>query len=122
MADFPSLTPQARTFTPGTFAALNTDTLSGDHISVRRNNAAVNQFLTLTFVSNTVDDHNSIYTHYATQNRFAPFDLPSSVLSGANLTFATNYKFIYAGPPEVTYDPGVITVSVELQLVPPYNI
>ena len=122
MADFPSLTPQARTYTPGAFAAYSVNTVSGDHITVRRNNAAVDQRLTLFFVSNTVDDQNSIYTHYATQNRFAPFNLPSSVLSGANLAFPANYKFIYAGPPEVTYDPGVITVSVELQLVPPYDI
>lgn len=122
MTVFPSLTPQARTYTPGAFAAHSADTVSGDHITVRRNNASVGQRLTLTFVSGTVDDHNSIYLHYITQNRFEPFDLPTSVLSGAELTFATNYQFIYAGPPEVTYDPGVVTVSVELQLIPPYNV
>jgi|TARA_Y100000310_G_C20307833_1_gene634793 hypothetical protein len=122
MADFPALTPQARTYTPGAFAARSVDTVSGKHITVRRNNASVNQRLTLTFVSDAVDDHNSIYLHYVTQNRFEPFDLPTSVLSGSDLAFATNYQFIYAGPPEVTYDPGVVTVSVELQLIPPYTL
>lgn len=122
MADFPSLTPQSRTYTPGAFAARSTNTLSGDYVTVRRNNAAVNHSLSFTFVSDTVDVQNDIYTHYATQNRFAPFDLPTSVLSGANLTFPSGYKFIYAGPPSVTYDPGVITVSVQLQVIPPYNI
>lgn len=122
MADFPALTPQARTYTPGAFAALSTDTMSGNHVTVRRNNAAVDHRLTLTFVSGTVDDHNDIYNHYITQNRFQPFDLPASVLSGSDLTFAAGYQFIYAAPPEVTYDPGVITVSVELQLIPPYDL
>ena len=122
MADFPSLTPQARTYTPGAFAALNSNTLSGDYVCVRRNNAAYNHLLTLTFVSDTVDDQNSIYSHYTIQNRFAPFDLPASVLAGSELVFPSDYRFIYARPPQVTYDPGVIVVSVELQLVAPYEV
>ena len=89
---------------------------------VRRNNAAYNHLLTLTFVSDTVDDQNSIYSHYTIQNRFAPFDLPASVLAGSELVFPSDYRFIYARPPQVTYDPGVIVVSVELQLVAPYEV
>ena len=121
MADFPSLTPQARTYTPGAFAALNSNTLSGDYVCVRRNNAAYNHLLTLTFVSDTVDDQNSIYSHYTIQNRFAPFDLPASVLAGSELVFLLTTD-LSMQPPQVTYDPGVIVVSVELQLVAPYEV
>lgn len=122
MADFPSLTPQSRIYTPGVFAALATDTLSGSHVTVRRNNAAFDHRLSLTFVSGTVTDQNTVFEHYAIHNRFQPFDLPASVLAGSDLTFPTNYQWIYAGPPEVSYDPGVVTVSVDLQLVAPYEI
>jgi len=122
MADFPSLTPQGRTYTPGSYAVLRTNTFSGAEVSVRRNNAAFDHRLRLTFVSGSVTDQNTVFSHYAIHNRFQPFDLPTSVLSGSDLTFPTNYQWIYAGPPEVSYDPGVVTVSVELQLVAPYEV
>lgn len=122
MADFPSLTPQSRTYTPGTFAVVATNTLSGSHVTVRRNNAAYDHRLSCAFVSDTVTDQQTIYEHYAFHNRFQPFDLPTSVLAGSDLTFPANYQWIYAGPPEVSYGPGVVTVSIELQLVAPYEI
>mgnify|MGYP003346286801 CR=1 FL=1 len=122
MADFPALSPQTRTYTPGAFAALDVNTLAGEFINVRRNNAAVDHVLTLTFVSDTVEIQNTVYNHYVTQNRFSPFDLPASVLAGSNITFPANYRFIYANSPKVTYNPGVVVVSVELQLVAPYEI
>ena len=122
MADFPSLIPQSRAYTPGSYAVLRTNTFSGDEVSVRRNNAAFDHRLRLTFISGSVADQNTVFSHYAVHNRFQPFDLPTSVLSGSDLTFPTNYQWIYAGPPEVSYDPGVVTVSVELQLVAPYEV
>ena len=122
MSDFPALNPQGRTYTPGAFAALSTNTMAGSHITVRRTNAAVNHRLSLTFASNEVDDHNAIYIHYLTQNRFAPFDIPASILAGSNISLPSNYQFIYAKAPDVTYEPDLITVSVELQLVPSYSI
>jgi hypothetical protein len=122
MADFPSLTPQSRVYTPGSFAVLRSGTLSGDDISVRRNNAVFDHRLLLTFVSDSTADQNAVFIHYAIQNRFQPFDLPASVLSGAEISLPSTYQWIYAGPPEVTQDPGVVTVSVELQLVAPYEI
>lgn len=121
MADFPSLAPQSRAYTPGSFAALRSTTLSGVETVVRRNNAAVNHQLRLTFVSGLVKDQKSIFSHYAVQNRFQPFDLPSVVLQGSDLTFPSGYEWIYSGPPAVTYSPGVIEVSVQLQLIPPYD-
>ena len=122
MADFPALSPQSRTYTPGSHAVLRTNTLSGDDISVRRNNAAFDYRLGLTFVSGTTEDQNEIFSHYGVHNRFEPFDLPNSVLSGSELTFPANYQWIYAEPPQVSYDPGVVTVSVQLQLLVPYKI
>ena len=122
MADFPSLTPQARTYTPGSYAVLRTNTYSGAEVSVRRNNAAIDHLLGLTFKSDSVSDQNSIFSHYAVHNRFQPCDLPAVVLEGSELTFPTGYQWIYVGPPKVTYDPSVVTVSVELQLVAPYSI
>ena len=122
MADFPSLTPQTRTYTPGSYAALRTNTLSGTEVSVRRNNASIDHLLGLTFVSGSVTDQNSIFSHYAVHNRFQPFDLPASVLEGSDLVFPSLYQWIYRSPPKVTYDPSVVTVAVELQLVVPYEI
>tara|TARA_B100001758_G_scaffold246512_1_gene261779 strand:+ start:971 stop:1339 length:369 start_codon:yes stop_codon:yes gene_type:complete len=122
MADFPSLTPQARTYTPGSYAVLRTNTFSGTEVSVRRNNAAIDHLLSLTFTSSSVADQNSIFSHYAVHNRFQPFDLPAVVLEGSDLTFPTGYQWIYLGPPKVTYNPSAVTVAVELQLVAPYSI
>lgn len=122
MADFPTLTPQARTYTPGSFAVLSADTLSGNKITIRKNNAATDYLLSLTFISDSVNDQNKIFNHYASQNRFQPFDLPTEVLANGGLSFPSGYQWIYRGAPQVTYEPGKITVSVELELVAPYNI
>ena len=121
MADFPTLTPQSRIYTPGSYAVYRTTTLSGDDITVRRNNAATDYRLNLTFISGSTDDQNAVFSHYASHHRFNPFDLPSSVLAGGDLTFPSGYKWIYANPPKVVFDPGVVTVSVELQLIAPYE-
>lgn len=122
MADFPSLTPQTRTYTPGSFAVRRSSSLSGDQIAVRSNNAAVGHSLSLTFVSSTTTIQNQIFNHYAIQNRFIPFDLPSTITDGGGLSFPASYQWIYAGPPEVTFAPGNIQVRVQLELVAPYDI
>ncbi len=121
MSDFPSLAPQSRSYTPGSFAALRSKTLSGDETTVRRNNAAINHQLRLTFVSGSVTNQKAIFSHYAIQNRFQPFDLPSLVLQGSSLTFPLGYQWIYSGPPTVAYTASTIEVSVQLQLVAPYK-
>lgn len=122
MADFPTLTPQTRIYTQGSFAILDANTLSGEKVTVRKSNAATDYRLSLTFVSGSVDNQNSIFNHYASQNRFQPFDLPSEVLQNGGLTFPSGYQWIYLNPPQVTYEPSRITVNVELELVAPYNI
>lgn len=122
MADFPSLAPQSRTYTPGSYAVLRSTTLSGVETTVRRNNAAVDYRLRLTFISGSTSNQRAIFSHYAVQNRFQPFDLPSLVLEGSGLTFPPTYQWIYASTPTVSYEPGVISVSVQLQLVVPYEV
>lgn len=122
MADFPALTPQSRTYTPGSYAVLRTSTFSGNDVSVRRNNAAFDHRLRLTFVSGSTTDQNTVFTHYALHNRFQPFDLPASILAGSDLTFPSGYQWIYFAAPDVSYEPSVVTISVELQLVAPYEI
>lgn len=122
MADFPSLTPQTRTYTPGSFAVRRSSTLSGDQVAVRKNNAATDYLLSLSFVSSTTTIQNQIFNHYAVQNRFAPFDLPSTITDGGGFSFPSSYQWIYAEPPEVTFTPGIIRVTVRLELVAPYDI
>lgn len=122
MADFPSYTPQSRTYTPGSFAVRRSTTLSGDQVAVRKNNAATDYQLSLSFVSSTTVIQNSIFSHYAVQNRFIPFDLPSTITDGGGLSFPSGYQWIYSGPPEVTFAPGKIEVRVRLELVAPYDI
>lgn len=122
MADFPSLTPRTRTYTPGSYAVYGTGTYSGNQVTVRRNNAATGYRLSLSFINVTVADQKSVYTHYVTQNRFQPFDLPSTITAGGGLTFPTGYKWIYFSPPQVQYTSGSVSFTVELELVAPYDI
>ncbi len=122
MADFPTLTPATRTYTPGSYAVLTSETLSGNQVSVRRTSSATNYRLSMTFTSLSLNDSNTIFGHYAVHNRFQGFDLPSSVTDGGGLSFPTNYQWIYASQPEVNFSSGNVEVTVELELVAPYNI
>ena len=122
MADFPALTPVSRTYTPGTVPVLRTSVLTGDQLSVRKNNGAAGHSLSLSFVSSTLADQQSIFNHYVIQNQFNPFDLPAAVLAGSGITIPAGYQWIYAGPPSTTYSADVVTVSVALQLVQPYDL
>jgi len=122
MADFPSLSPQTRTYIPGSYAVRRANTLAGGQVAVRKNNAATDYYLSLTFISDSVDDQNKIFTHFASQNRFQPFDIPSVVLENGGFSFPSGYQWIYRDAPRVTYEPDKITVNVELELVAPYDI
>lgn len=122
MATFPSYSPQTRAFTPGIYAAVAVSTYFGGETSVRRTNASNGHTLSMTFVSNDTTLQKKIYEHYLVTNRFLPFDLPDLVLEGSELSFPTGYRWIYSQPPEAEYTPGLVTVSVSLELVPPYSI
>jgi len=122
MATFPALKPNSRTFTPGQFPATPITTLTGDELSVRHTNSSNSYFLRLGFTGLTTDQHFEITSHYMIHGRFQPFDLPTEATAGANLSFPANYQWIYVRAPQTQYDPGVISVSVELELVPPYFV
>lgn len=122
MADFPSINPVSRTYTPGSVPVLSTFVLTGDQLSVRKNNGFFGDLLSLSFVSSTLTDQQAIFIHYATENQFNPFDLPAIVLTGSGITVPTGYKWIYAEPPQATYTADVVTVAVTLQLVQPYDL
>lgn len=122
MATFPALNPNTRTYTPGQSPATPIGTLNGDELSVRHTNASTSYFLRLGFTGLSTTDHFAITGHYMTHGRFQPFDLPTTVLFGANFQFPAGYEFIYVGPPATDYSPGVVSVSVDLELVPPYTI
>jgi hypothetical protein len=118
MSTFPTLQPSTRTYTPGQHPASNIPVLTGDETSVRHTNASTNYILRLGFNGLTPEQHLAVNSHYLINGRFQPFDLPDSVLFGANFQFPSGYQWIYANSPQTTYSPGVVTLTVELQLIP----
>lgn len=122
MATFPALTPTTRTYTPGQAPASPILSLTGDELSVRHVNASTSYFLRLGFAGLTSEQHYSITSHYMIHGRFQPFDLPTSVLAGANFQFPSGYLWIYARSPDTEYSPGLVSVQVELELVPEYLV
>lgn len=122
MAVFPSLNPQTRIYTPGQHPASNLLVLTGEETSVRHTNAGVNFFLTVSFVGLTSLEYSQLNNHYILHGRFQPFDLPDSVLRGSGIQVPADYQWIYADKPQVSYRPGVSSVSIRLQLVPPYSL
>jgi len=122
MATFPALNPNTRTYIPGGAAATAITTLDGDELSVRHTNSSVGHILRLGFVGLTAEAYKQITNHYMLHGRFEPFDLSATTLQSSDLVFPANYLWIYTASPETTYEPGVITVSVELELIPPYTI
>jgi len=122
MTTFPSLSPQTRTYIPGANPVTPIGVLTGDEFAVRHTNASVGHVLRLGFRGLTPAQHASIIGHYNIHGRFQPFDIPALLLTNSNLTFPANYQWIYASSPQTIYTPGVVDVSVELQLLPPYTI
>lgn len=122
MADFPSYDPQTRTYTPGSFAVFRSKTLSGNQISVRRNNAATGYRLSLSFTSSEVTQQKKIFEHYEIHNRSQSFDLPAKIISNSGFSFPPGYQWIYLEPPKVNFTPGRVTVAVSLELIAPYDI
>lgn len=122
MANFPAIAPQSRTYTPGVPPASPISALDGDEQVIRNANVVNGYFLRLGFTGLTEDQHFELTSHYLLQGRFEPFDLDSITLLGSGLTFPAGYQWIYAAPPDTTYTPGIISVNVELELVPPYTL
>lgn len=122
MATFPALNPTARTYIPGQHANTALQTLDGDETAVRHSNAGLGHILRLGFNGLTADQHFQIVSHYGMHGRFESFDIPSSITAGSNITFPSGYVWIYANTPQTSYDPGVVNVQVELELIPSYTL
>lgn len=124
MANFPVLTPNSRTFTPGTRPHSNLRSFSGLTTRVRQSNIFVNQRLRLAFVALSEAEMLSIRSHYiGQQGPFLSFSLPTEILAGTDSPSAfvgTGYTWAYADPPTVS-DLGrhIYAVSVELVSVAP---
>lgn len=122
MATFPALTPSTRTYTPGQIAATPIPSLNGDELSVRHSNASTGHILRLGFNLLTRAQHYELVSHYSLHGRFVPFDLDSSTLTAAGLTFPSGYLWIYASSPETEEICDEVNATVELELIPPYTI
>ena len=118
MATFPALQPTARTYIPGQSPATPIGSLDGGELSVRHINSSVGYTLRLGFTGLTDTEHFSIISHYMIHGRFQPFDLPPSIVAGANFEFPSGYSWIYVSSPDTEYAPGLINVTVELELIP----
>jgi hypothetical protein len=119
MADFPSITPSGRTFTPGRIANTQFVALSGDQKSVRQGNTSVAHALSLSFDRLTTTQFKEIAGHYELHGEFEQFELPSVITQGATISIPSGYLWKYANSPQFEFAAGTITGSVELNLLPP---
>jgi hypothetical protein len=124
MANFPSLKPATRTFTPGRHPHSEIPTLSGLQTRVRTSNVLLEQRLRLTFAALTEAEMLSIRSHYiGQQGRFISFFIPNDLLSGMSTPASftpTGYSWTYATPPQITdVACGRYDVAVELATAPP---
>lgn len=121
-ADFPSLSPSSRVYTPGSVASSNLVQLSGEQTAVRHSSVSYGHRLRMTFLSVTRAQQQSLVSHFAFTGHFEPFDLSTETLVATNLAFPTGYKWRYAESPEIEEVDGQINISVSLELLPPYTI
>lgn len=122
VADFPSLAPTARTWTPGAPPLSRFNALNGKEVRVLHGTVFINTSLGLSFENLTETDATLITDHYELARGFYElFSLPSEVYAGLStytniLPPTTNWR--YAAAPAVTYPaPGIVSVSVELVAV-----
>lgn len=101
MADFPSITPNARSLSLGNFSQGEYVGPSGVEFRVLYNNTKrVQQILTLTFNAITETQASSITDHYSgQQGSLISFALPSVIWSGYSSVpiSASDYQWRYSG-------------------------
>lgn len=120
MADFPSLTPNARSLSLGNYP--QNEYVGPSGVALRflySETKRVGQTLTLTFNALTETEANSITDHYTTQQgTLIPFDLPSTVWSGYSSVpiSAVDYQWRYAGTFQVDRAPMVGRFKIEVTL------
>lgn len=122
MATFPSIKPNARSFSPGEHPNTTFTSVGGDVTSIRHSNGTFGSFLRLTFAAVTPTEHISILGHYNLHERFIPFDLSTDVLEGSGITVPTGYQWVYANSPLSSVEPDRTSITVELELLAPYSV
>lgn len=122
MATFPALNPNTRTYTPGQSPSTPLPVLSGDEGSVRHTNGSTGNIIRLTFDPVSRADQFAVISHYTQHGRFIPFDLDQLTLVASGITFPANYQWIYAASPTISETCAIISITVELELLPPFNL
>ena len=123
MPAFPTLTPVARSWTPGDYGNAASVGISGKQVNVRTSNAIKNSELQLQFVALTQAELNSIAQHYiGQQGSYQPFGLVYENwigVSNPNDYILSGYLWRYAEPPKVEDYPadGQTRFSVSIKLV-----
>lgn len=126
MADFPSLTPTSRRFTPGVYPTKVYRTLAG--IAARRTfgNRPYGAKLELEYSNATDATVNTLLDHYHSQTSVNErFNLSSNVTAGMSTDVANevkstaadrgNLRYEYEQPPQVeSVRPGIYNVSISL--------
>lgn len=122
MTVFPALNPSTRTYTPGQQPSTPLPVLSGNEISVRHTNGSIGNVIRLTFDPVSRDDQFAVISHYSQHGRFIPFDLDQLTLVASNIAIPPNYQWIYANSPTIDETCAIISITVELELLPPLNL
>jgi len=126
MADFPSLTPTSRRFSPGVYPVKAYRTLSG--IAARRTfgNRPYGAKLELEYRNATDATVNTLLDHYHSQTSINErFELSSNVTAGMSTDVANevestaadrgNLRYEYEQPPQVeSVRPGIYNISISL--------
>ena len=120
---FPSLTPTARSFTPGDYPVKTFKSQNGSETRILYGSTRTNMKLSLTFSNIDDDDADLILSHYdEVQGTFQRFQLGGNdfTLGGWEGSILSQQpvfdnKYRYEGPPQVTQvRPGISTVTVNL--------
>lgn len=83
MANFPTLSPGSRVFSPGSYAQAAYQSVSGVRTNVAHSNAMISSRLELAFQALTAAEVQSIFQHYhGQQGGFLPFRVPAEVFAG----------------------------------------
>jgi len=123
VANFPSITPSARSWTPGRLPVQTLTSLAGYETRIQTGSIAVNQQLKLQFNNLSEAAGKSITDHFAlAKGVYEQFDLPAAVFGGMS-----SYGHIkpsgnlwrYESAPSVEYGPnGRQSIEVSLVAVP----
>lgn len=117
---FPTLSPSARSYTPGDWAQEKYRNISGAEVRIRYGDKRTEAKLSLRY-QNISDTEAELFLqdYDANYGTFKSFSLPVEVLAGwtgSNFVPDTDgLKYRYDGPPQVqSVRPGVSNLSVEL--------